>query len=477
MNIMSKLCDAADWFQPDILEIISNELREVPRFHRKQWESAMIFLALRQAGKLRQDSLGLSMGGGKELIMYALAQHVKQLVVTDLYATETTWDCAKTEDPDAFVKKNKPFPVDDTKLKALRMDMRQLDFPDHSFDFCYSTCAVEHIGRREDFLKHFNEVARVLKDDGAYVFTTEVLYGNQTIKDEHNYVFSLQELHEIFAESNLIPQEEFDARITRHKINHPVPSNLRNLSHFVPELFTDRFLQESPHIQLMRGKHPFTCGIFVMRKRSVSAEPRETRLIGLESSRTFMDSGVDEYRSLLQHSGVSINPFSLLPGETSRFFADHTEFFTQKDPKSLDPETVFHSDYFWLGAARRAFDVTLEPLGKEGSEIEIRVHRFKTLASSQVDCVASSTIEIGDCSRRVWRIETDTDEEHNYAILAKARRGPCVFRQIEIRSYPSRLAPALPAVVPAIKEINPKPEAHRGSLWTLLQDVLPGNTH
>ncbi len=452
MNLMSKLCDAADWFQPDIHEIITNELRETPRFHRKQWESAMIFLALRQAGKLRPDSMGLSMGGGKELILYAIAPHLRQLVVTDLYDAQTAWDCAKTNDPDAFIKQNKPFPVDDEKLKALRMDMRDLLFPDRSFDFCYSTCAVEHIGTREDFLKHFNEVARVLKDDGVYVFTTEVSYGNQTIKDEHNYVFSLWELHEIFAESNLVPQEEFDARITQHKINYPTPSSLKSLSHFTPALFTEQFLQESPHIQLMRGKHPFTCGIFIMKKRSGAAASRETRLIGLESSRTFMDSGADEYRNLLQHSSVSINPFSLLPGETSRFFADHTEFFTQRDPKSLDPETVFHSDYFWLGAGKRTLDVILEPVNNDGSEIELRVHRFKTLDSRQVDCIASSTVKIDSPSRRVCRIEVDTDEEYNYAILAKVRRGACVFKRIEIKSYPSQLAPPLPAVVPRVNE-------------------------
>jgi hypothetical protein len=165
-----------------------------------------------------------------------------------------------------------------------------------------------------------------------------------------------------------------------------------------------------------------------------------------------MDSGADEYRSLLQHSSVSVNPFSLLPGGTSRFFADHTEFFTQKDPKSLDPETVFHSDYFWLGAGKRTFDVILDPDDNDESEIELRVHRFKTLASSQMDCIVSSTVKIDNPNRRVCRIEVDTDEEHNYAILAKVRRGSCVFKHIEIKSYPSKLAPPLSAFVPFANE-------------------------
>lgn len=457
MNLTSKLCDAADWFRPDILEIITNELREVPRFHRKQWESAMIFRSLRQSGKLRSDSVGLSMGGGKELILYSLAPHLKQLVVTDLYDTQTAWDCAKTDDPDAFIKQNKPFPVDDTKLKALQMDMRDLQFPDRTFDFCYSTCAVEHIGTREDFLQHFNEVSRVLKDDGVYVFTTEVSYGDTTIRDEHNYVFSLQELYEIFSESNLSPEEEFDARVTQHKINYPIPSNLRSLSHFVPELFTERFLQESPHVQLMRGKHPFTCGIFIMRKRSSSMKLRETRFIGLEKSRRFVESGVNEYTSLLQHSSVSINPFSWMQGETSRFFADHAEFFHESNQQSHDMETVFHSDYFWFGGGQRVFDVTLnaiEPIDSTGAEIELRVHRFKTLESNQVDCAFNSIVKIEKSGLLSYRIDVATDDEYCYAILAKLHYGTCLFKGIDIKSYPSNLAPTQSAIAPATESIT-----------------------
>lgn len=100
----NKLCDAADWFRPGFNEIIREELREVPRFHRKQWEFAMIIQTLRDHGKLETGSLGLSMGGGKELVAYAIARHVRQLVITDLYEMNTSWDCAKTESPDEFIR-------------------------------------------------------------------------------------------------------------------------------------------------------------------------------------------------------------------------------------------------------------------------------------------------------------------------------------------------------------------------------------
>ncbi len=442
MKATSKLCDAADWFRPDVQEIIGNELREVPRFHRKQWESAMIFLSLRESGKLNQDKLGLSMGGGKELIAYAIAPHVKQLVITDLYETTTSWDCAKTDDPDEFIKQNKPFPVDDAKLKALRMDMRELKFPDKTFDFCYSTCAVEHIGGRKDFLQHFNEVARVLKDDGVYVFTTEILYGDETIYDEHNYVFSLPLLRDLLAESNLAADEIFDARVSPHKINYPVPSTLKQLSHFVPENLAQRILQEAPHIQLLRGKHPFTCGLFVLRKKTSNKGSREMKFLGLEETRNFAASGVREYRDMLENSRLGINPFSMLPGENSRFFVDHAEFFPeQKHPE--DTETVFHTDYFWFGGGKRVFEVALRVGigGRVGEpEIEFRVHRFKTLASKEVECITSVTRPVQDVGWMVRTIELEIDEEYCYAVLAKVRNGSCTFDRVEVKSYPPHLS-------------------------------------
>ncbi|MBX2990897.1 MAG: class I SAM-dependent methyltransferase [Bacteroidetes bacterium] len=285
MNTYNKLCDAADWFRPGINEIIRKELREVPRFHRKQWEFAMIVQALRDCGKLEPETYGLSMGGGKELVAYAIARHVRQLVITDLYEMNTSWDCAKTESPDGFIRENRPFPVDDAKLKALRMDMRDLQFPDNTFDFCYSTCAVEHIGGREDFLKHFNEVARVLKDDGVYVFTTEVLYGNEPIKDEHNYVFSFPFLADILAESGLVAENLFDARISHHTIHRPIPSNLINLSYSAETNLPGKFMQESVHLQLLRGKHPFTCGIFTLRKKKTARSTQRLQVIGLDETK------------------------------------------------------------------------------------------------------------------------------------------------------------------------------------------------
>ncbi len=451
MALLSKFCDAADWFRGNMQEVIHHELREIPRFHRKQWESAMIFQTLRNLGKLRPDTRGLSMGGGKELIAYALAQHTKQLVITDLYEMNTSWDCAKTNDPDEYIRQNKPFPVDDSKMLALRMDMRQLDFPDKSFDFCYSTCAVEHIGGREDFLQHFNEVARVLKDDGIYVFTTEVSYDSTSIQDDHNYVFSLQLLYEIFAQSNLAAMGDFDARISPHKINFPTPSTLKQLSSFVPGGFPERILQEAPHIQLLRGKHPFTCGMFVLQKRARARTNGNVQFIGLDQSRAFVQEGVKDFSALLATTRVALYPFALLPGERSRFCADHTEFFVQSPDVPEDLETPFHTDYFWWGTGKRIFEISLRVDGASilgMPELELRIHGFKTLSSRAVDCVASASQPVRRVGWLMRTLEIDADDDYCYAILAKVRQGACMFDRIEIKSYPLHLSRATASEAP-----------------------------
>jgi SAM-dependent methyltransferase len=474
MKLTSKFCDAADWFLPEMQHIIRNELREVPRFHRKQWEFAAIFLSLQQHGMLDKNKVGLSMGGGKELLLYAIAQHIEQLLVTDLYDTETTWDCAKTGDPDEFLKTNMPFPVDTGKFQALRMDMRDLKFPEKSFDFCYSSCAIEHIGSREDFLQHFNEVARVLKDDGVYVLTTEVHYGSETIPDPNNHVFSLEYLRNLFSDSHLVPEFEFDAHITQHEINYPVPGNIRHLSYAGKSSLSGLLFQEYPHIQLLRGKYPFTSGLFVLRKRG--EEQNELNCKGLEATKKFIESGVQTYRTAIENHEISLNPFSNLPGESSRFYTDHEEFFTKNGSSSRDHETVFHTDYFWLGSGKRTFEVALsssDPKGEADSLIEIRVHRFKTLASGDVDCASMLRLPVGRVGRILQKLDLEVDQEYCYAILAKVRQGSCMFDTVTIKSYPSRIVGS--NIVEPPKE-SLKTKSNKGALWTLLHDVLPGST-
>ncbi len=436
MKHLSKICDAADWFDEDFKRVVKNELMEPPRFHRKQWEFAMIFLTLENLGLLKGDKIGLSLGGGNERVLYSIAKHIKKLIVTDLYDTDTTWDCARTEDPDEFIKASKPFPVDDEKLKAIRMDMRHLDFEDNKFDFCYSSCAVEHIGNFEDFVQHLNEVYRTLKEGGVYVFTTEFQFGNVTVKDPNNYIFSPTFLNYIFEHIKLTPVFDPDVSITENNINNPYPSNIKNLCYAGETSFAEKIYNDFPHLILLRGKHPFTSILFVLKKESAERSKQQVKFNNFAQSRRFIDEGFEKYKEAINNTRVSFNPFSMLPEGVSRFFLNHAEFFDKKDDEKND-DTLFHTDYFWLGSRERYFNFKMKINNTEpnvGNILQLRIHRYSTLNSENVECVFEKEINVNEIEEINEETAIEVSEDYNYALLAKMVSGKCKICDISLTS-------------------------------------------
>jgi SAM-dependent methyltransferase len=424
MKALSKVCDGADWFDPELRAVIDGDLRELARFHRKQWEFAMILLALRRRGVLRPDAVGLSMGSGKERLLYAVAHNVRRVVATDLYDPATEWDKARTADPDRWIKDDKPFPVDDAKLEGLRMDMRSLGFEDETFDFCYSSCAIEHIGGREDFLKHLSEAHRVLKPGGVYALTTELHYGPETIEHPHNYYFSAGYLRDLVAECDFAADPAIDASIAHHRINYPLPANLDRLCFDGPGRLGSRLLGEAPHVQLLLGRHPFTSVAVVLTKDGAARRKAPICLPGLAESREFLGHGLAAYREWIEQSRVSLEPFA---------FAGKPEL-----PLANEGDTVFHTEYEWFGATRRTFAVSLEVAAAgEGATIELMVHRASTLRPDEVSCVATQAVVLAAREDAARDLTVETDEDHRYAVLGRVTKGSCRFDRIRVEAVPA----------------------------------------
>lgn len=49
------------------------------------------------------------------------------------------------------------------------MDMEQLDFPDQTFDFIYSSLALHYVA---DWTRTLRHIHRILRDDGTFLFST-----------------------------------------------------------------------------------------------------------------------------------------------------------------------------------------------------------------------------------------------------------------------------------------------------------------
>lgn len=437
MSLQAKVCDAGDWFGSELPSLILSELREPPRFHRKQWEFGMILAALRAEAVLHPGSRGLSMGGGRERLLYAVARHVDRLVVTDLYGEGSDWEEARTDDPREFIEAHMPFPVDAARIEARRMDMRQLDFGPGTFDFCYSSCAIEHIGGRDDFLAHLEEVHRVLKDGGVYVLTTEFHYGPETIELPGNYLFSGAYLSELFADTSFGVGPVFDASLARHRANVPLPANLPSFR-LPTDAVTGRLLEELPHLQLLRGACPFTSALFVLRKAPPARSLVPMQFRGLSESREFLAQGVEDLRAFLATTPIALAPFACLPGGRSAFLAEPAPAHARGP--APDADTAFHTDYVWLGSGARTFSVALaaSPTAAKTATLELRVHRVRAEGPFDAECVAGLDAVLAPGERITRDLPVQLRDECCYAVLGKVRAGPCLLEAVDVQSRPAR---------------------------------------
>jgi SAM-dependent methyltransferase len=420
MKPFSKLCDAIDWADPEFDRVIRSELEEPPCFHRKQWEFAQIFRTLQALGYLSPRTCGLSMGAGQERLMYAVARRAGHLTAVDLYDSTSDWDTARTSEPDRAVKAAAPFAIDPSSLSARRMDMRELAFADRTFDFCYSSCAIEHIGDRPDFLRHLREVRRVLKDDGVYVLTTEFHYGDETVPAPHNYYFSAGYLHDLLGEASLATVGGVSGAVGRHACNSLLPEKLGDLCHDPTDGITARLLKSAPHVQLLTASLPFTSLCLVVRKGEPGASPGVVPVADIEGSRRFIDEGVREWRAFVERTRLSLDPFGL--------FGDARP--ARGQPRLVaagGDDTAFHTGYVWLGGAARTITVDLEAWPGDGgaAAIEIRVHRQPSLRPNEVTRAHAATVAVRGREPVHLDVCLAPDAACSYAVLGKVCSGSC----------------------------------------------------
>jgi len=435
----SKICDTADWFEPEFNRIIREELEELPRFHRKQWEFAMIYYILEKKGLINENKIGLSVGGGYERVLYSIARRIKHLTVTDLYASETTWDTARTNKPEELIRQQMPFEIDFNKINVINMDMRDLKFEDNTFDFCYSSCSIEHIGGYEDFRKHLNEVWRVLKEEGVYVFTTELLFGDDTITDPNNHIFSSSYLANFVNESLLSADQQPNLFLNRHAANHPFPPNIKNICSDDDKNIVDNIMKGFNHLILLHGKYPFTSISVILRKQKTKTM---LSFNGIENTKQFLAKAVETYRNLIEEKNLTINPFSSLPNEVSRFYQDHAEFFNSGTMDTENNDTIFHSDYFWLSNGARNFRIQFEAdlFGiEQENKIEVRIHSYETLNSAEVECCAEIILDLS-CQKLVTvNLTVEVNEDYCYAILGNKISGNFKLKKLKVISSPNNI--------------------------------------
>ena len=172
----AKLCDLRDWRDPAFLDVLREILPERdPAAHveRKVWEFAQLALFLEEVGRLHEGTEALAIGAGDERIVFWLANRLGRVVATDIYGEG---DFAGREAAPSMLDEpaaHAPLPYREDRLEVRWMDARELDFPDESFDVCFSLSSIEHFGSPAEIARSAREMGRVLRPGGHGFVATE----------------------------------------------------------------------------------------------------------------------------------------------------------------------------------------------------------------------------------------------------------------------------------------------------------------
>jgi SAM-dependent methyltransferase len=210
---LCELANPAKWDNPEWLEILRSlgEAEDKRSMHRKAYEYAQLIYGCRRLGVLREDSTVVSIGAGHELVLYWLANHVRNVVATDMY--EGVWQGVQGRegDPDVIDKPEEfsRFPYRSDHLLFMKMDGRGLAFRDGTFDIAYSLSSIEHFGGMAGASATIREMGRVLKPGGILALATEyVLQG-----PPHKETFQPAEFTELIDQPGLRLVEPVDTRV------------------------------------------------------------------------------------------------------------------------------------------------------------------------------------------------------------------------------------------------------------------------
>lgn len=171
-------------------------LGETPRFHRKQWEFVYICQTLYERGYLQEGFSGIGFGVGKEPLVSYFASCGAEVLATDLdFSKAEELGCVSTDQhSDSLNALNERGLCESNKFNTLakfrNVDMNHIPENIGNFDFCWSSCAFEHLGSIRKGLDFVIKSARLLKPGGIAVHTTEynITSNSKTLDNNPSFV-------------------------------------------------------------------------------------------------------------------------------------------------------------------------------------------------------------------------------------------------------------------------------------------------
>lgn len=154
-------------------------LGEGLRYHRKLWEFVFLCQAFWERGVLREGARGLGFGVGTEPLSAYFASQECRIVATDMNvedALRSGWTDERQHAAGREALRRTAICADslfDRNVMFRECDMNHIHEDLVDFDFCWSACALEHLGSIEKGLAFIENSVRCLKPRGWAIHTTE----------------------------------------------------------------------------------------------------------------------------------------------------------------------------------------------------------------------------------------------------------------------------------------------------------------
>ena len=204
-----------DWFISTC-----DDLRIAPVLHRKLWEETHIVNVFRTLGKLAPGMRGIVFGVGEERLPSLFAAAGAEILASDLApdsdAARSWIETRQHGAPERiFFEHLVTRDRFNTAVSFRHIDMNDIPSDlDGQFDFCWSTCAFEHLGSIAKGLAFVERTGRLLKSGGVAVHTTEFNYTSdgETI-DNWRVLFRRSDFEQLAdrlrSADYLVPEVEF----------------------------------------------------------------------------------------------------------------------------------------------------------------------------------------------------------------------------------------------------------------------------
>ena len=230
--------------------------------YRKIWEWCAIFEVLQARGMLAVGKRGLGFAVGTEPLPSVMASRGVDVLATDIGGDDVSslWS-ANGQHASSLDSLFHPNLVNTEAFKALvkfaPLDMRDLSsIPTETYDYVWSSCALEHIGSLQDGWRFILDAMRLVKPGGIAVHTTEFnLSSNERTITSRECLYRRRDIEEL--DHLLRPM-----RCGLEAVDWDCGAHPDDLDYDVEPFF----LGTSPHIKLMLGGYVTTSMVLVIRK-------------------------------------------------------------------------------------------------------------------------------------------------------------------------------------------------------------------